>query len=223
MINYDWDFSVVWQYRQLFVQAIWTTIELIVLTVVLAITIGFVLALLRMQKNRLLSYPAMAFIEFHRAVPPLVLLVWVYYCLPILIGVSLTAFQTGVIGLAVYMAAFYAEIFRAGLQSIEKGLIEAGHSVGMTNIQILRRITGPLAFQRIFPPFISQGALVIKNTVLASYIAVGELLYEGQRLSIHTFRPMEILTVVALIFVGMILPLTLVANRVEARFRAKFV
>lgn len=223
MINYDWDFSVVWQYRQLFVQAIWTTIELIVLTVVLAITIGFVLALLRMQKNRLLSYPTMAFIEFHRAVPPLVLLVWVYYCLPILIGVSLTAFQTGVIGLAVYMAAFYAEIFRAGLQSIEKGLIEAGHSVGMTNIQILRRITGPLAFQRIFPPFISQGALVIKNTVLASYIAVGELLYEGQRLSIHTFRPMEILTVVALIFVGMILPLTLVANRVEARFRAKFV
>jgi polar amino acid transport system permease protein len=222
MINYDWDFSIVWQYRNLFVKALWTTIELIVLTIVLAITIGFVLALLRMRKNPVPRYAAILFIEFHRAVPPLVLLVWVYYCLPILIGVSPTAFQTGVIGLAAYTAAFYAEIFRAGLQSIEKGLIEAGHSVGMTNLQILRRITGPLAFQRIFPPFISQGALVIKNTVLASYIAVGELLYEGQRLSIHTFRPMEILTVVALLFVGMILPLTFLAHRIEARARQKF-
>ena len=222
MIGYDWDFVTVWQYRGLLETAGLVTLQLIVLTMLVGIGIGFLLALLRLANRRIFSISAMALVEFLRAVPPLVLLIWVYYCIPILMDIRLSAFQTGVLALGVYSAAFYAEIFRAGIQSIEKGQIEAGMAVGMTHGQIMRRIIIPVAFMRIFPPFISQGALVIKNTVLVSAIAVGELLYEGQRLSIHTFRPLEILTVIALIFIAIIMPLTLTANALESRIRARY-
>ena len=222
MTGYDWDFATVWQYRGLLTTAGLVTLQLIVLTMLVGIGVGFLLALVRLAKRRIFSVSAMALVEFLRAVPPLVLLIWVYYCIPILMDVRLSAFQTGVLALGVYSAAFYAEIFRAGIQSIEKGQIEAGLAVGMTSNQVMRRIIIPVAFMRIFPPFISQGALVIKNTVLVSAIAVGELLYEGQRLSIHTFRPLEILTVIALIFIAIIMPLTLSANALEARIRARY-
>jgi polar amino acid transport system permease protein len=149
-------------------------------------------------------------------------LVWIYYCMPILTGLSLSGFYTAVLALSLYSAAFYSEIFRAGFQSIEKGHIEASLSVGMTRGQILRRITGPLAFQRIFPPLVSQCVLVIKNTSLAGYIAVAEILYQGQQVSIRTFRPLEVLTIVAIIFLIIILPLTLIANKLEAKYRKKY-
>lgn len=222
MTGYDWDFATVWQYRALLATAGLVTLQLIVLTMLVGISVGFLLALVRLAKRRIFSISAMWLVEFLRAVPPLVLLIWVYYCIPILLDVRLSGFQTGVLALGIYSAAFYAEIFRAGIQSIEKGQIEAGMAVGMTSGQIMRRIVVPVAFMRIFPPFISQGALVIKNTVLVSAIAVGELLYEGQRLSIHTFRPLEILTVIALIFIAIIMPLTLSANALESRIRSRY-
>ena len=222
MKSYDWDFATVWQYKGVLLSAGLVTLKLILLTMLVGIIVGFVLANVRMTRRRVLAMVAMALIEFLRAVPPLVLLIWVYYCIPILVDVRLSAFQTGVLALGLYSAAFYAEIFRAGIQSIERGQIEAGLAVGMTAPQVLRRITLPVAFMRVFPPFVSQSALVIKNTVLVSAIAVGELLYEGQRLSIHTFRPLEILTVVALMFIAIIMPLTLSANALEARIRARY-
>jgi polar amino acid transport system permease protein len=220
--NYEWDFSVVFEYRDVFLRAIGTTLTLAVMTIICGMILGLILYLLRTSSWRPVYGIITAIVEVLRAVPPLVLLVWIYYCMPILTGLSLSGFQTGVLALSLYSSAFYSEIFRAGFQSIDKGQIEAGFSVGMSRTQILRRITGPLAFQRIFPPLVSQCVLVIKNTSLAGYIAVAEILYQGQQVSIRTFRPLEVLTIVAAIFLAIILPLTFLANRMEAKYRRKY-
>jgi polar amino acid transport system permease protein len=220
--GYQWDFSILGQYREVLAVAVETTLEIALATVVLGALLGLLLALLRMSRLALLRYPANAFIQVVRAVPPLVLIVWFYYCLPILTGWSPAAFETAVVALSLYSASFYAEIFRAGLQSIERGYIEAGLSVGMTRWQVFRRISGPLALQNIFPPLVGQCVLVVKNTSLVGYIAVADILYQGQQISIQTFRPLEVLTVIAAMFLAIILPITALANFLEARLRVKY-
>jgi polar amino acid transport system permease protein len=219
---YHWDFAVIWQYRGVFLQAIAVTLSLAGLTVLIAMILGLLLALLRTSRLRVLRYPTAAFVELIRAIPPLVLIVWIYYCLPILLGLKLSAFQTAVFALALYSSAFFSEIFRAGMQSIEKGLVEAGSSVGMTRNQTLRRIILPLALQRMLPPLVSQCVLVVKNTSLAGYITVTEVLYQGEQISTQTFRPLEVLTTVAVIFLMLIVPLTAAANLCEGHFRRKY-
>jgi polar amino acid transport system permease protein len=222
MQAYQWDFSVLYQYRSVMFSGIAMTGKILILSVTMGIVIGLLLAPLRMSERKLLGISAQAVIEVIRSIPPLVLVVWAYYCLPILTHLTLSAYWTCVIALALYGGVFFAEIFRAGLQSVDQGLIEAGRSVGMTPLKILLRITGPLAFLRVLPPFTSQCIMAIKNSVLGSYIAVGEVLYEGQRLSTATFRPLEILTAVAVFFVVTILPLTLLTGAIERRIYKRY-
>ncbi|PLZ02415.1 amino acid ABC transporter permease [Burkholderia sp. WAC0059] len=219
---YHWDFSVIWEYRDVLLKGLRITLLIALLTILLGVAGGIVLALLRASRLRGLALAVGAVIELVRAVPPLVLLVWIYYCLPILTGLSFSAFHTAVLALAVYSAVFYAEIFRAGIQSIEKGYLEAAHSVGMSRWQILRRIVGPLAFQKIFPPLVSQCVLVVKNTSLVGYVAVADILYQGQQISVQAFRPMEVLTAVAVMFLVIIVPLTVAANLMESHYRRKY-
>lgn len=217
MFGYQWDFGAVLRYRELFVNALGVTLLLSVLVIVLGVLAGFVLAAMRRSRWFALRALAIAFIDVIRAVPPLVLLVWIYYCLPILAGWKLSAFSTTVVALSLYSGAFYAEIIRAGFQSVDRGHIEAGLTVGMSRAQVLRRIVGPLAFQKMLPPFVSQCILVIKNTSLGSYVAVQEVLYMGQRISNETFRPIEVLTTVALLYIAIIIPATYAIAGYERR------
>ncbi|MDF2620188.1 MAG: amino acid transporter permease [Xanthobacteraceae bacterium] len=221
-MNYEWDFSILTEYRGLMLGAAAVTFQLVLFSVGLGIVVGLILAPFRMAERRLLRYPATAIIEVVRSIPPLVLVVWCYYCLPILTGLALPAFWTCVFAVALYSGVFFAEIFRAGVQAVDRGLVEAGMSVGMKPMTVMLRVTGPLAFLRVLPPFTSQCVMAIKNSVLGSYIAVGEILYEGQRLSIHTFRPLEVLTLVAAFFVVVILPLTLTAGAIERHVFLKY-
>lgn len=221
-MTYDWDFWILLQYRGALLSAAFVTFQIVVVSVALGIVVGMLLAPLRMADRGILRYPAMALIEVVRSVPALVLVVWFYYCLPVVTGLALPAYWTCVIAIALYTGVFYAEIFRAGVQAVDRGLVEAGRSVGMRPMTILRRIVAPIAFLRVLPPFTSQCVMAIKNSVLGSFIAVGEILYESQRLSIHTFRPMEILTAVAFFFVSVILPLTVAAAALERRIYHRY-
>lgn len=221
-IAYDWDFGVLWQYRELFAESLWTTVLLAVATIATGVLLGALLVALRRTGFAPLVWATTALVEVIRAVPPLVLLVWFYYCMPILLGLSMSGFWTTILALALYSAAFYAEIFRAGIQAVEVGHNEAGLAVGMSRRQIFMRITGPLAFQKIFPPFISQCVLVVKNTSLAGYIAVSDILYVGQRISNASFRPIEVLSVVALVYIAIIVPLSALAGFIEKRARARY-
>lgn len=222
MPQYVWDFSVVSQYRQVLIDAAIVTARLFFYTLVLSNLIGFFFALARMSKVAILRGAATLMVEIIRSVPPLVIVVWVYYCLPILAHISFSAEFTCVIGLSIYMSVYFSEIFRAGLQSIDRGHIEAAQSIGLTDWKILRYISGPLAFLRMVPPFTSQCILTIKVTTLASFVAVSEILFEAKRLSIHTFRPLEFLTAIAILFIVTILPLTYLSNFLEKRFRERY-
>lgn len=219
---YDWDFSILVDNKDILLTGILMTFKILSLSLTISIFFGVVLGLLRSSIFKVLKIPAQIFIELIRSVPPLVLLVWAYYCLPILTGFALTEYWTCVFALGLYGSVFFAEIFRSGLQSVDKGMIEAALAIGMTPIQIFRRIIAPIAFLKILPAFVGQCVMSIKNSVLGSYIAVGELLYEGSRLSTSTFRPLETLTFVALFFVITILPLSLVMNWIEKRTFSKY-
>lgn len=222
MSEYQWDFSVLFTYRELLISGIFTTLRILAISLTSGIALGTLLAVLRTAHSPLLRIPAQTVIETVRAVPPLVLVVWAYYCLPIVAGLKLSGYWTCALSLGLYTSVFFAEIFRSGLQAVDPGHIEAGLSNGMTPLQVLRRITAPIAFLRILPAFVGQCVMAVKNSVLGSYIAVGELLYEGQRLSTATFRPLETLTFVALFFVVTILPLSLLAARIERRVQARY-
>ncbi|PRD16887.1 amino acid ABC transporter permease [Pantoea coffeiphila] len=219
---YHWDFSVLLQYHAILLDGMLMTGKIVAASVTLSIIGGMILAPLRGASSRLVRFPAQGLIEVVRSVPPLVLIVWAYYCLPILLGLTFSSYWTCVLAIALYGSVFFAEIFRSGLQSVDHGLVEAGLSVGMTPLKVLLRVTGPVAFLRILPAFVSQCVMSIKNSVLASYIATGELLYQGQRLSTATFRPLETLTFVALFFVVTILPLSLLASYAERKIRTRY-
>lgn len=220
--RYEWDFGVVFQFSDILATAASITFKLMLLVIVVAVPFGLFLALFRMSRLAAFRYTAVAFIEVTRSVPPLVWVVWFYYCLPILAGVSFSATTTVVFALALYTGVFFAEIFRAGLQSVDRGAIEAAYAGGMSSFQVLRRITGPIAFLRVFPPFTSQCVLVMKQTSLGSFVAIPELVYEGQRLSIHTFRPMEVLSTIALCYAMIIIPATLVANWMDSKIQSRY-
>ncbi|MCW1874207.1 amino acid ABC transporter permease [Erwinia sp. INIA-01] len=219
---YHWDFSVLLQYHAILLDGMLMTGKIVAASVTLSIIGGMILAPLRGASSRLVRFPAQGLIEVVRSVPPLVLIVWAYYCLPILFSLTFSSYWTCVLAIALYGSVFFAEIFRSGLQSVDHGLVEAGLSVGMTPLKVLLRVTGPVAFLRILPAFVSQCVMSIKNSVLASYIATGELLYQGQRLSTATFRPLETLTFVALFFVVTILPLSLLASYAERKIRTRY-
>lgn len=221
-MKYDWDFSVVWEYREVLLTGFLHTLFLAAVTIVASMALGLLLALLRNSRVIFLYKSVSIFIQTVRAVPVLVLLVWMYYCLPIITGLKFDGYTTVIVALSIYSASFYAEIFRSGIQSIEKGHIEAAHSVGMKGGQVFKRIVAPLAFQRVFPPLVSQCVLVLKNTTLAGYVAVPELLYLGQQISVRTFRPLELLTTVAVIFILTIVPLTYAAEQLEKKYLNKF-
>ena len=221
-MQYEWNFSVVWDYRAVLLAGLLHTVVLAMITIIASMILGLMLALVRNSKIPHVYPTISAFISVVRAVPVLVLLVWMYYCLPIITGLKLDGYTTVIIALSIYSSAFFAEIFRGGIQSIDRGYVEAAHSVGMTRRQTFQRIIAPLAFQRIFPPLVNQCILVLKNTTLAGYVAVPELLYLGQQVSIRTFRPLELLTAVAILFVVTIVPLTLAAEYFEKKFHEKY-
>lgn len=222
VINYHWDFSVLWKYREVFFPALWATVYLSVSTIIVGILSGALLAWMNLSRRRTLRGASSALIEMVRSLPPLVLLVWCYYCIPIIFGVEVSGIATVIVSLGVYSGVFYAEVFRSGIQTVDAGLIEAGLAVGMTRWQIFRRILAPISFRNFFPPFISQCILAVKNTSLAGYIAVNDILYMGERVSSATFRPIEVLSVVALTFMIVIIPLTLFARYCEARLGRKY-
>jgi polar amino acid transport system permease protein len=156
-------------------------------------------------------------IEFYRNTPPLVHFFWAFYALPVLIGVSLDPYAAAVIALSTQSGAFFAEVFRGGLVSIERGQWEAARAVGMRSHQALRRVVLPQALARMLPPFIERSFELIKTTALASTLAYSDLLYQAMQVNSITFRPLEVYTVVAAIFFLALFSLSLVARMAEHR------
>jgi polar amino acid transport system permease protein len=215
--GYVWDFSFLWAYRGLILIGLAVTIAYTVGTILLGLVVGLVTGLLRLSRNPLVTAPLVAYVEVFRCTPLLVQIVWFYYALPVVIGIDIPAHVAAVLVLSLYTGAFYAEIIRGGVNSIERGQWDAARAIGMRRRQAMRHVILPQAVKRMIPPFMNQSIIQLKNTSLVSTIAVADLLYQGTIITAATYRPLEVYTMVAVIYFLVLFPLTLAAQQVERR------
>ena len=215
--GYAWDFSFLWAYRWLILAGLGVTIAYTVGTILLGLVIGLVTGLLRLSRNPMITAPLVAYVEIFRCTPLLVQIVWFYYALPVVLGIDIPAHVAAVLVLSLYTGAFYAEIIRGGVNSIERGQWDAARAIGMRRRQVMRHVILPQAVKRMIPPFMNQSIIQLKNTSLVSTIAVADLLYQGTIITAATYRPLEVYTMVAIIYFLVLFPLTLAAQQVERR------
>ena len=214
-MHYAWDFAALKPYVGLIWQGLLVTVLYTVTTVAAGLAIGLVVGIVRTNAPRWISVPLRAYIEIFRCTPLLVQVIWVYYALPVLIGVDMSAATACFLALTLYAGSFYAEIFRGGIESVDRGQWEAGRAIGMRRAKIFRRIILPQAITVMIPSFINQTIMQLKNTSLVSVVAVGDLLYQGTVITAASYRPLEVYTTVAILYFVILFPLTLVADRVE--------
>jgi len=212
---YTWDFNSVWTYRWLFLEGTLVTVGLTIGVIVLGIVLGLVAGLAQLSRFGWVRWISWLYIELFRCTPLLVQLLWFYYALPILTGIEMSAITAAVLTLSLYGGSFYAEVIRGGIVSIEPGQTEAGLALGLTPMRVMRRIVLPQAIKRMLPPLMNQSIIQFKNTSLVSVLAVPDLLYQGQVAAMDTYRPLEVYTVIALIYFIVLVPLTAVAKKSE--------
>jgi polar amino acid transport system permease protein len=196
------------------------TVEITFCAFVLSTLLGLVLALMRVSANKVLSNAAATIINVIRGLPIIVQLFYIYFVLPDL-GVQLSAFQAGFIGLGVAYSAYQAENFRAGIQAIDHGQIEAAQSIGMRGALIMRRVILPQAFRIALPPYGNTLVMMLKDSSLASTITVAEMTRAGQLIASSTFQNMTVFTLVALLYLALSLPLVYGLRRLERRLGQK--
>jgi His/Glu/Gln/Arg/opine family amino acid ABC transporter permease subunit len=216
----QFDMSVIEQSWPLFVTASQTTALLFVLSLALATALGLVLALMRISGVAPLVWTSAAFVWVFRGIPALVVLFFTFYGLPAL-GLQLTALQSGVLGLGIDAAAYKAEIIRSGIISVDRGQMEAAQALAMSPAQYMRRVILPQAVRIMVPPYFSNAVSLLKATSLASVITVTEVTGIANRLIASTFRPIEILALVGLIYLAMSTVLILLQQLFERRLALK--
>jgi len=214
---YEWDFAFLLRYTPLFIKGIYITLAYTAGTILLGLLLGLLVGLGRLSHSKLLNVPLVAFIEAFRCTPLLVQIVWFYYALPVILGVQIPATVAAVMVLSLYTGAFYAEIFRGGIVSIERGQWDAARALGLRPWAMMRKVILPQAVKRMIPPFVNQSITQLKNTSLVSTIAVPDLLYQGTLITADTYRPLEVYTVVALIYFVLLFPSTMLAQAYERR------
>jgi polar amino acid transport system permease protein len=220
-VAYAWDFSFLWAYRWLILWGLGITILYTIGTIILGLAIGLATGLLRLSRSKFVTLPLIAYVEIFRCTPLLVQIIWFYYALPVVLGIDIPAHVAAVLVLSLYTGAFYAEIVRGGVNSIERGQWDAAHALGLRRVQLLRLVILPQAVRRMIPPFMNQSIIQLKNTSLVSTIAVADLLYEGQMITSATYRPLEVYTMIAVLYFAVLFPLTLGAQWVEQRLARK--
>ncbi len=218
---YHWSFGFLLRYTHLFIVGVEVTLAYTAGTVALGLLLGLLIGLGRLSRSRLVNLPLVALIEAFRCTPLLVQIVWCYYALPVILGIQIPAIAAATLVLSFYTGAFYAEIFRGGIVSIERGQWDAARALGLGRWAMMRRVILPQAVRRMVPPFMNQSITQLKNTSLVSTIAVPDLLYQGQLITADTYRPLETYTTVAVVYFVLLFPTTLLAQAYERRLNKR--
>jgi polar amino acid transport system permease protein len=214
---YQWDFAPVLANADLLWQGLLGTLAITGTALAFGLPLGLALALGRLSPRRWLAWPAGFVIEFFRTTPPLVQLFWFFFALPILIDIRMTPFLAAAITFSIQSSAFFAEVFRAGIVSVERAQWEAARAIGMKRPQAMRRIILPQAVRRMIPAFTERAIELMKTTTLVATVSYADLLYQANELAQKTFRPIEIFTATALIYFVVIFGLSLIVQAVERR------
>ena len=196
-----------------------TTIYISIISIVISILIGLLIAIPSLSKNKFLTYLNIGYVEIVRAIPLLVLILWIYYGLPIMTGISFSPFVSGIIALSISESAFQAEIFRAGINSIKKAQWEAGSSLGLGFFRKLRLVILPQAVKNILPAIGNQFVYVLKMSSLVSIIGIGDLTRKANELVVTTYRPLEIYTFLILEYLILILIVSYLVRKLEKKLQ----
>src|SRR5699024_1560122 len=188
---------------------------------VLGLLAGFILGAIfgfgRIAKSKIVNAISTFYVEIIRGTPVLVQAIWIFYALPLIIEFNLGSITAGVIVIAMNSGAYIAEIVRGAVQSIDKGQVEAGRSLGLDHGKTMRYIVWQQAFKRMIPPLGNQFIISIKDTSLLSVILVPELIYQGRLIAANNFNAVEIYTTVAVFYLAITLTLSFVLRILERR------
>lgn len=216
---YQFDFTAVIAALPALAQGLLVTIVLTLIVMTIALPFGMGVALARLVPFRPVRIVAYGYTELFRTTPLLVQIIWFNYVLPISFGIHAETFVLGALALILNVGAFQAEIFRGSIQSIDRGQREAAIATGMTERAAMRRIVLPQAFLRSLPLTAAIFISLFKDTSLVATIGIQDLMFQAQQTASDTYRPLETLSVAALIYFALTFPQAVVVNRLFERFR----
>jgi polar amino acid transport system permease protein len=208
------------EFVPILLQGVWLTIVVTVGSLVLSTVLGLVWALMRVSGIRVLTGLSAAVINVIRGIPIIVLLFYIYFVMPDF-GIALSALQAAIIGLGIAYSAYQAENFRAGIEAIDKGQIEAAQTIGMGWWLTMRRVVLPQAVRIILPPYGNIMIMMLKDSSQASTITVAELALQGKLIASSTFKNTSVFTLVALMYLTMSIPLILLVRHFENKANRK--
>lgn len=211
------NFAIVLKFQEALLLGLWTTLKLTLICILLGCVLGFLIALARTSKSVILRGVSSVYVEFFRGTPVLVQLFWIFFCLPLILGVELSNMASGVIALTLYMGAISSETFRASLKSVGREQLDACVALGLSPWTRTTSVVLPQAVLRAAPTLLSNCVSLFKESALVSAVGMADLMFVGQNISNNTARPVEVLTVVALIYFVIAFPLTRAVTVLEQR------
>lgn len=205
------------EFLPILLQGAWVTIGLTLCALAFSTALGLIWALMRTSGLPWLEWPAKAFVNTIRGIPIIVQLFYIYFVLPEL-GVDLTAFQAGALGLGLAYSAYMGEVFRSGILSVDPGSVEAAESLGLSRLRILTRVVLPQAVRIVLPPYGNMLIMLLKDSSQASVITVAEMSTQSRLIASSTFKNQEVFTLAALLYLALSVPLIILVGRLEKRF-----
>jgi polar amino acid transport system permease protein len=208
------------EFLPILLQGLWLTVLVTAGSLALSTLLGLIWALMRVSGVRALQWLAKSIVNVIRGIPIIVQLFYIYFVMPEL-GVTLTALQAAIIGLGIAYSAYQSENFRAGIEAIDKGQIEASESLGMGWALMMRRVVLPQAVRIILPPYGNTMIMMLKDSSQASTITVAELALKGSLIASSTFKYTTVFTLVAVLYLVMSIPLILLVGWLERRMQGE--
>jgi len=217
--GYKWDFTFLELYGPLLLKGLYGMFFLAATISIAGLVVGVVIGAARASNIKILRLIGTCYVELFRNTPSMVQLLWLFYALPILTGLQVKPFAAAAIGFSLYTGAYMAEIFRSGIQSIEKGQWAAGRALGFSYIQQMRYLIMPQAVRRMLPALTNQLIDVVKLTSIASIIAYPEVVYYAKLIAETEYRPIEAYTSAAVLFSVILIPMAYLSLAIERRLK----
>jgi polar amino acid transport system permease protein len=216
-MNYSWNFDIISRSWDLLLLGLSNSVYLTGASFVLGLPLGLALALARLSRRKILAGFAGGYVDVFRATPSLVQLYWFYFALPRILSIQIEPFTAALVTLTLLSSAFVAEVFRAGITSLDRGQWDGARAIGMSYPQTMRRVILPQAIKRMIPIFLERAIELFKTSTIASVISFPELLFVAQDLAARSYRSLEVYSIVALMFMISLMVLSQITRRLELR------
>lgn len=216
------DFSVIGAFKLALLKGLWVTIQLTSISILFGSALGFILGILRSSDSKGIRSIVNIYVEFFRGTPVLIQLFWIFFCLPLFLGIELSNLASGVIALTLYMGAVTSETFRSSLKNIGREQYDACVALGLPRSTVVWNVVLPQALLRAAPTLLSNCVSLFKESSLVSAVGIADLMFVGQNISNNIARPFEVLTSIAVIYFVIAFPLTRSVSYLERRILGKF-